>query len=119
MRHCHPYEPGHPSVDAELLFRRSDARSLLAAKGLWRSAGFRYCQLYFGTAAVVKPNGINLRAGQLEREHSTSVTKIGFTLGSAAIETTAWLFSLPAAKDPPSELPKPVSRILIGTETTV
>jgi hypothetical protein len=32
-------------------------------------------------------------------EHSTSVTKIGFSSGSAAIEMTARLFSLPATED--------------------
>ena len=39
------------------------------------------------------------RINAAEREPSTSVTKIGFSLGSAAIEMTAWFFSLPTTKN--------------------
>src|ERR1700751_565404 len=55
LRHRYPPERGHPSVDAQLLFWRSDARGSVAAGGSWRSARFRYYRVHHGRAAVVTP----------------------------------------------------------------
>jgi hypothetical protein len=70
-------------------------------------------ELKTDTTNMVITSGINYLCVQnqlTEREHSTSVTTIGFSSRSAAIEMTAWLFSLPATKDP-STLPKTASSI--------
>jgi hypothetical protein len=42
VHHRHPPERSHLSLDAQLLFWRSNARGSLTAEGSWRSASFRY-----------------------------------------------------------------------------
>ena len=55
------------------------------------------------------------RINAAERENSPSVTKIGFSLGSAPIEMTAWFLSRPATQDLHPVRCETASRILIGT----
>jgi hypothetical protein len=56
-----PLERSHLSLDAQLLFWRSNARGSLTAEGSWRSASFRYCWLHHGRAAVVTPKALHIR----------------------------------------------------------
>src|SRR5262245_56880208 len=56
----HPFVRGHPSIDAQLLLWRSDARGSFAAEGPWRSASVRYCWLHHGRAAIMTPKPYKL-----------------------------------------------------------